>query len=64
MFINEYSTLWLRKVKRNSERLAECFVMINTDFVEINSFGHLQGKVLENIELLSTTKTNFLYFEA
>ena len=53
----------VKQGEKNPEWLVEFFVMINTDFIEINSFGHLQGKVLENIELLSTTKTNFLYFE-
>ena len=63
-FVNEYSTLWLHKVKDNPLWLIEFFVWINTDLIVINSFGCFSDrKLLQNIELLSEEKSFFFYFE-
>ena len=53
VFVNEYSTLWMNNIKRDLSWLTEFFVLVNTDFIEINSFGRLYDvKLLQNIKPL------------
>ena len=59
-FVNEYSTLWLHKVKDKPFWLEEFFVWINADLIEITSFGCFSDKkILQDIELLSKEKEKF-----
>ena len=63
-FVNEYSTLWLHKVKDKPFWLEEFFVWINADLIEITSFGCFSDKkILQDIELLSKEKEKSFYFE-
>ena len=62
-FLNECSTFWLAKVKRNPHWLIELFVLINKDSLEVESFGHLTSHftVLNNMKLrLPATADVFL----
>ena len=66
--LNKYSTFWLAKAKGNPCWLIELFVLINRNFLEIESFGHLTSHftVLNNMKLrlpAAVDLVKFLYFE-